>query len=217
MPLIAILRGVKAHEAVSIATTLAASGFACVEVPLSSLEALDSIERMRVACADQLLIGAGTVLSAAQVSAARAAGAQFIVSPSANASVIESAKSQGLAAIPGFLTPTEAFTAIAAGADALKLFPADVATPAMLRSLKAILPDAIPVLPVGGITPSCMSAWVNAGAAGFGIGSALYTAGADAMQVKKRAVAFVDAWQVSRCLGAAGRNACVPHIKLESP
>jgi 2-dehydro-3-deoxyphosphogalactonate aldolase len=195
MPLIAILRGIEPREAVSIAEALHAGGFLCVEVPLNSPDALKSIAKMRAQFEGKLLVGAGTVLNTAEVADAHAAGAEFMVSPNTQPAVIHSTKDRGLLSIPGFLTPSEAFAAIEAGADALKLFPAESASPSVLRALKAVIPKSFPILPVGGITPSNMSAFVEAGAAGFGIGSALYKPGITAASVQERAAAFVNAWQ----------------------
>jgi 2-dehydro-3-deoxyphosphogalactonate aldolase len=194
LPLIAIIRGIEPHEAIPIAMALRAAGFRCLEVPLNSPQALKSIEAMRDHFEGKLLIGAGTVLRVAEVAACRAAGAEFIVSPNTDAPVIAAAKACGLISIPGFLTPSEAFIAINAGADALKLFPAETVTPAVLRALKAVIPKLYPILPVGGISASNMQPWVKAGAAGFGIGSELYKVGTSPQQVQERAASFVSAW-----------------------
>lgn len=194
MPLIAILRGIKPNEAIPIAAALQGAGFLCVEVPLNSPGAHRSIESMRSRFDGKLLIGAGTVLSIVDVSASYTAGAQFIVSPNTNAAVIEATKRHELISIPGSLTPTEAFAAIEAGADALKLFPAENAAPAVLRALRAVIAKPMPIVPVGGITPANLRTWVDAGAAGVGIGSALYSAGNDVSHVQERAVTFVNAW-----------------------
>lgn len=198
MPLIAILRGVQRHEAVAIAEALQVAGFLCVEVPLNAPQAHQSIEAIRSQFDGRLVVGAGTVLSIADVSAAHAAGAQFIVSPNTDAAVISATRERQIVSIPGSFTPTEAFAAIEAGADALKLFPAENSSPAALRALRAVIPRTIPVLPVGSITPSNLATWVVAGAAGVGIGSALYGAGSTAAQVRERAATFVDAWRSSR-------------------
>jgi 2-dehydro-3-deoxyphosphogalactonate aldolase len=194
LPLIAILRGVEPREAVDIAEALSAAGFLCVEVPPNSPNALASISKLRRRFDGRLLIGAGTVLTAAEVAASHQAGAQIAVSPNTNPGVIAAAKGLGLICIPGFATPTEAFTGLAAGADALKLFPAESASPAVVRALKAVLPASLPIFPVGGITTANMAAYLAAGAAGFGIGSAVYTPGASADSVGHRAATFVQAW-----------------------
>lgn len=195
LPLIAILRGVEPREAVAIAEALRLAGLLCVEVPLNSPHALASIGRLRRHFDGRLLIGAGTVLTEAEVAAIHQAGAQLAVSPNTNLGVIAAAKGCDLICVPGFTTPTEALAGAAAGADALKLFPAESAPPAVVRALKAVLPAALPILAVGGITPAKMAAYIAAGAAGFGIGSALYTPGASAAMVGRRAAMFVKAWR----------------------
>lgn len=195
LPLIAILRGLPPKEAPAIAEALMAAGFLCLEVPLNSTLALESITRLRRKFDGALLIGAGTVLTTEQVSKARDAGAEFIVSPNTDIAVIRATKQYGLVSLPGFATPSEAFAASQAGADALKLFPAEAASPVVLGSLKAVLPRMMPVLPVGGITPASMKAYAAVGAAGFGIGSAIYMPGADPQPVRQRAQRYVKAWQ----------------------
>jgi 2-dehydro-3-deoxyphosphogalactonate aldolase len=194
LPLIAILRGVEPHEAVEMAEALSLAGFLCVEVPLNSPNALESISRLRRRFEGRLLIGAGTVLTEPEVAAIHQAGAQIAVSPNTNPGVIAVAKGLGLISVPGFATPTEALAGIAAGADALKLFPAESAPARVVRALKAVLPTSPPIFPVGGITTANMAAYVAAGAGGFGIGSALYTPGASADIVGHRAALFVKAW-----------------------
>lgn len=195
MPLVAILRGIEPHEVIAIATALESAGFRCIEIPLNSPSALESVELLRSRLDAKVLIGAGTVLTTAEVAACKAAGAQFIVSPNSDVKVIDATKEQGLVSIPGFFTCTEAIAAIAAGADALKLFPAENTTPSTLRALKAVLPKSCPILPVGGIQPSSMKAWFEAGAAGFGIGSALYAPGSEQQLVQERATLFAKAWR----------------------
>jgi 2-dehydro-3-deoxyphosphogalactonate aldolase len=195
MPLIAILRGIEPTSVLQVAQILQETGFLCVEIPLNSPDPLVSIAALRKHFGDQLLIGAGTVLSVAQVEDVHSAGAQLVVSPNTNPQVIRVAKARGLVSIPGFATPTEAFAALEAGADALKLFPAEAAPPAALKALKAVLPTQSAVFPVGGIAPQTMSAYFSAGAAGFGIGSALYRHGLATELVRERALAFVTAWR----------------------
>lgn len=198
MPLVAILRGVAPHEAVGIGTALLDAGFVCAEVPLNSPEPTRSIAAMRQAFGERMLVGAGTVLSAADVDAVAAAGAQFVVSPNTNQQVIAAAKRRGLTALPGFLTPTEAFAAIEAGADALKLFPADQAGPAFIKALRAVLPPTLPIFAVGGVDAGQMKAYLGAGATGFGLGSSLYKPGDDAALVAARAHALVNAFRAAR-------------------
>jgi 2-dehydro-3-deoxyphosphogalactonate aldolase len=191
--LVAILRGIRPREAVAVTAALEARGLAIVEVPLNSPDPLASIAALVRAFGDRLLIGAGTVMTEAQVAEIAAAGAKLIVTPHADATVVRAAKRHGLIAVPGFLTPAEAFAMLAAGADALKLFPAEGANPAMLRAMRAVLPPGTMVLPVGGIDASNMAAWRAAGAAGFGIGSAIYKAGDTAETVALKAATLVGA------------------------
>lgn len=191
--LIAILRGVRPDEVLDIAAALEAEGIAIVEVPLNSPSPIESIRRLADACGDRLLIGAGTVMTPAQVGEIAAAGGKLIVTPHANPDIVHAAKSHDLIAVPGFFTPAEAFAMLAAGADALKLFPAEAASPAVLRSLRAVLPPKTAVLPVGGIDASNLSAWLDAGAAGFGIGSSIYRAGDMPQAVAAKARTLVRA------------------------
>lgn len=193
-PLIAILRGIRPEDAAAAAGVLVEAGWTCLEVPLNSPSPLDSIAAMREAVGEAALIGAGTVLSAAEAERAVAAGAGLIVAPNTDPAVITAARRAGAVALPGFFTASEAFAAIAAGATALKLFPADVAGPAALRAMKAVLPTDTPVFAVGGIDPGAMGPWRAAGAAGFGVGSALYQPGIDLGELRTRARAFITAW-----------------------
>jgi 2-dehydro-3-deoxyphosphogalactonate aldolase len=195
LPLIAILRGLTPQDALAVAGALQAAGFLCLEVPLNSPDALQSIAILRAHFGDRLLIGAGTVLSVAEVQSSRDCGAQLIVSPNTAPAVIAATKQSGLLSVPGFATPSEAFIALDSGADALKLFPAEAAPPPVLRAMKAVLPPKVPVLPVGGITPSTMPTYRRAGAAGFGIGSALYSPGTPPERVENRAATFIQAWR----------------------
>jgi 2-dehydro-3-deoxyphosphogalactonate aldolase len=189
--LVAILRGIRPDEAVSITAVLEAHGFAIVEVPLNSPQPLVSIAALVRKFGDRMLIGAGTVMTEAQTAEIATAGGRLIVTPHADAAVVRAAKRLGLLAVPGFFTPTEAFAMLAAGADALKLFPAEGASPAMLRAMRAVLPSGTMVLPVGGIDATNMTAWRNAGAAGFGIGSAIYKPGDTAEIVGAKASALL--------------------------
>jgi 2-dehydro-3-deoxyphosphogalactonate aldolase len=197
LPLVAILRGLKPDEAVEIGETLVEAGFLCLEVPLNSPQPLDSIRRLRDALGDRAIVGAGTVLSPRAVQDVADAGGQIIISPNSNPAVIAATKAAGLISFPAFFTPTEAFAAIDAGADALKLFPAETAGPATLKAIKAVLPPAAPVFPVGGVDPRNLAAWRAAGANGFGLGSALYKPGQTAAQVGAAAQAFVAAWRAA--------------------
>jgi len=176
-PLVAILRGVRPQEASAIAAALQAAGIAIVEVPLNSPDPLASIAMLARDFGARLLIGAGTVMTEQQVADVARAGGQLIVTPHADAAITRAAKAHGLIAVPGFFTPAEAFAMLAAGADALKLFPAEAASPAVLRALRAVLPAEAAVLPVGGIDAGSIPAWRAAGAAGFGVGSAIYRPG----------------------------------------
>ncbi len=186
-PLVAILRGVKPEEVEAIAAALEANGIAIVEVPLNSPDPLESIARLARGFGARLLIGAGTVMTPTQVREIAAAGGRLIVTPHADPRVTHAAKQHGLLAVPGFFTPAEAFAMLEAGADGLKLFPAEAASPAVLRSLRAVLPPGTAVLPVGGIDASNMAGWRAAGAAGFGIGSAIYKPGDSAETVAAKA------------------------------
>jgi 2-dehydro-3-deoxyphosphogalactonate aldolase len=190
-PLVAILRGIRPEEAVPVAAALEAAGFAIVEVPLNSPDPLASIAALVREFGERMLIGAGTVMTGAQVGQIAAAGGALIVTPHADAAVVRAAKRSGLLAVPGFFTPAEAFAMLAAGADALKLFPAEGASPAMLRAMRAVLPPGTMVLPVGGIDASNMAAWRAAGAAGFGIGSAVYKPGDTPGMVGAKALALL--------------------------
>jgi 2-dehydro-3-deoxyphosphogalactonate aldolase len=192
-PLIAILRGVRPDEVEAIGDALEAAGIAIIEVPLNSPDPLASIARLAARFGARLLIGAGTVMTPAQVADIAAAGGRLIVTPHADAAVVREAKARGLVSCPGFFTPTEAFAMLAAGADALKLFPAEAATPAVLRSLRAVLPSGTRVLPVGGIDATNMRPWLDAGAAGFGIGSSIYRAGDSAETVAAKAARLLAA------------------------
>ena len=173
-PLVAILRGIEPKEAVDIATILAETGFCIVEVPLNSPEPYASIVRLSKRFGHQMLVGAGTVTDPEQVPKVADAGGRIIVMPHADERIVEAAKRQNLYAVPGFSTPSEGFRMIHAGADAIKLFPAEAYPPKVLKAMRAVLPKEIPILPVGGITPDSMKDYWNAGADGFGLGSALY-------------------------------------------
>lgn len=192
-PLVAILRGLTPGEAAAVGDAITESGFSLLEVPLNSPDPLVSIELMRQRF-PQALVGAGTVLTAQQVRDVQAVGGELIVSPNFNAEVVAEAARLGMVCLPGVITPTEAFAALNAGATGLKLFPAELASPAVVKALLAVLPKGTPLMPVGGITPHNMGDWRAAGAAGFGIGSALYKPGKDAAEVRDDALAFMAAW-----------------------
>jgi 2-dehydro-3-deoxyphosphogalactonate aldolase len=197
-PLIAILRGVTPDEVVAVGEALFDAGFRLIEVPLNSPEPLMSITRLAQAFAGRAVIGAGTVLHALEVTAVRKAGGTMIISPNTNGEVIAATRKDGLVSLPGIATPSEAFAALEAGATALKLFPAEGASPAVLKAIRAVLPAGVRVFPVGGITSDSMAAWLKAGAAGFGIGSALYSPGLTPDDVAGRAHAFVAGWKRAR-------------------
>jgi 2-dehydro-3-deoxyphosphogalactonate aldolase len=192
-PLIAILRGVHPQEVTGIAGAVASEGIAIVEVPLNSPQPLDSIHRLAQTFGERLLIGAGTVTTPGEVAEVAAAGGRLIVTPHADATIVRAVRTKDLIAIPGFFTPAEAFAMLGAGAHALKLFPAEAASPTVVRALRAVLPPRTVVLPVGGIDASNMAGWLTAGAAGFGIGSAIYRPGDTAGSVAAKAAALVAA------------------------
>ena len=190
-PLIGIIRGVTPDEVEAVGQAIFDAGIRIIEIPLNSPDPLKSIERLSARLGDRALIGAGTVLMAEEVPNVRAAGGAIIVSPSTNAEVIAATVAEGLVSCPGFFTPSEAFAAIAAGATALKLFPAEGASPAMLKALLAVIPRGVPVLAVGGIKPDNMRPWLDAGAAGFGLGGGLYQPGQSADETAKKARAYL--------------------------
>lgn len=194
LPLVAILRGLTPAEAPAVGDAIVDAGFRLLEVPLNSPQPLESIALLRQRF-PQALVGAGTVLNAQQVREVHAAGGELIVAPNFNAEVIAEAARLGLVSLPGVMTPTEAFGALAAGATGLKLFPAELASPAVVKALLAVLPKGTPLMPVGGITPDNMEAWRAAGSAGFGIGSALYKPGKSPAAVREDALRFAAAFQ----------------------
>ncbi|WP_319411678.1 2-dehydro-3-deoxy-6-phosphogalactonate aldolase [uncultured Cohaesibacter sp.] len=192
-PLVAILRGLAPEEALGMGQCLIDSGFTMIEVPLNSPRPFESISILQESFGRRALIGAGTVLSREAVDGVAAAGGKLIVMTHCNTDVISYAKSVGLYCVPGIATPTEAFAALDAGADALKLFPAENAAPAVVKAMLAVLPKATRILPVGGIAPDNMADYWAAGAAGFGLGSALYKPGMSTEQVGANARAFIEA------------------------
>lgn len=192
-PLVAILRGLKPDEALAVGQALVDAGWRLIEVPLNSPDPLASIASLARQF-PQALVGAGTVLEPAQVAAVQQAGGKLIVSPNFNEAVVREAVRLGMVCLPGVMTATEAFAALAAGATGLKLFPAEMITPAVVKALRAVLPPDTVVLPVGGITASNMAAYAAAGANGFGMGSALFKPGKTAAQVAQSAQEFLAAW-----------------------
>jgi 2-dehydro-3-deoxyphosphogalactonate aldolase len=195
LPLVAILRGLPPEDTPAIGGALVDAGFRLLEVPLNSPEPFRSIRLLADAFAGRVLVGAGTVIDAADIGRLADAGGRLCVMPHGDPMVIRAAKRQGLVCLPGVATPSEAFAALAAGADGLKLFPAEVLPPVVLKAWLAVLPKGTRVYPVGGITPDTMAAYRAAGAAGFGLGSALYRPGMTAAEVAATAAAFARAWR----------------------
>ncbi|MFC5476544.1 2-dehydro-3-deoxy-6-phosphogalactonate aldolase [Paraherbaspirillum soli] len=196
--LIAILRGVQPDEVAAVGLALYEAGFRVIEVPLNSPAPFDSIRILRASLAADCVVGAGTVLTPAHVDAVKAAGGTVIVMPHSDAAVIAAAKQAGLACAPGVATVTEAFAALAAGADVLKMFPAEQLGPSVIKAWRAVIPAEVALIPVGGITPENLAALVDAGASGFGLGSALYQPGLTAAQVARNAGRFVAAWRATQ-------------------
>jgi len=189
-PLVAILRGLKPEEAIAMGEAIVGNGIPVLEVPLNSPQPLESIRLLAEHFGENALVGAGTVIDPADVARIAAVGGRLIVTPHADPAVTRAAKEHGLLAVPGFFTPTEAFSLLAAGADGLKLFPAEAASPAVLKAMLAVLPKGTPILPVGGIGVTNMEPWKAAGAAGFGIASALFKPGDAPADVAERAKAL---------------------------
>jgi 2-dehydro-3-deoxyphosphogalactonate aldolase len=193
-PLVAILRGIRPEEAAAAFDALAAAGIGLIEVPLNSPEPLKTIAALAERAGSRAIVGAGTVLTVAEVTAVAAAGGRMIVSPNRDDAVIRATKAAGLDSYPGVFTATEALGAIAAGADALKFFPADLLGVNGIKALTAILPKEIPLLAVGGVDASNIAAFLKAGVTGFGIGSSLYKPGISAEEIGERARAMVEAY-----------------------
>jgi len=192
-PLVAILRGVQPAEVESIGFALERAGVRIVEVPLNSPSPLESISILSRCFGSQMLVGAGTLTRPAQVAEVAAAGGKLIVTPHADLSIVRAAKEAALFALPGFFNPTEAFALLEAGADGIKLFPAEVLGPAMLKALRAVLPKSAIVIPVGGVDAQQVAPWMNAGALGLGVGSSIYKPGDDARTVEAKAQALMAA------------------------
>jgi len=195
LPLIAILRGLKPENAEAVGHALVEAGFRIIEVPLNSPEPFRSIEILAKTMPRNVLVGAGTVLDPEQVNGIRDVGGRLIVMPHADLDVIRRAKQQDLICTPGVATPTEAFAALKAGADAIKIFPAEAVPPAVVKAWRAVLPKDALVVPVGGIKPDTMKPYVDAGANGFGLGSALFTPGMPVEEIGRNARSFAAAWQ----------------------
>ena len=190
-PLIAIVRGLTPDAAEAIGDAIYEGGIRIIEVPLNSPDPLESIEKLAKRFGDRMLVGAGTVLDPADVARVQKAGGRLIVSPETNIEVIAASAAAGLVASPGYFTPSEAFSAIRAGAAALKLFPAEGASPALLKAHLAVLPKGMPMMIVGGIKPDNMQPWIEAGATGFGLGSGLYKPGQTAAETVEKTRAYV--------------------------
>ncbi|WP_019141041.1 2-dehydro-3-deoxy-6-phosphogalactonate aldolase [Noviherbaspirillum massiliense] len=190
-PLVAILRGLTVKDAESVGQILFSAGFRLLEVPLNREGALDTIRVLRRIASENALVGGGTMLTKKDVDLVKEAGGQLMVSPNCEPEVISHAVELGLIALPGVATPTEAFRALDAGAQALKLFPAEMIPPVAVKAMRSVLPPDVPLLPVGGIKPESMSSYVAAGATGFGIGSQLYKPGVDAEALRQMAKNFM--------------------------
>jgi 2-dehydro-3-deoxyphosphogalactonate aldolase len=190
-PLIGIIRGVTPGEAEAIGEAIFDAGIRIIEVPLNSPDPLNSIQKLAAKFGERALVGAGTVFTPANVEDVQAVGGRLIVSPHVNIAVIRAAAAANLVCCPGYFTPSEAFAALDAGATALKLFPAEGASPAVLKAQRAVIPSDVPVFVVGGIGPDNMQPWLDAGATGFGLGSGLYKPGQSAAETAEKARAYV--------------------------
>jgi 2-dehydro-3-deoxyphosphogalactonate aldolase len=196
--IIAILRGVTPDEAINVGDALYAAGIRIVEVPLNSPDPFTSITKLAKHFGSKMVVGAGTVLSVQDVNQLKETGGTISVSPDCNPETISRAIQLGLDPLPGVFTPTEAFTAIRAGAQHLKLFPAEVASPQTVKAWRAVLPKHVQVHAVGGVTPSNMTEWLACGVSGFGIGSSLYKQGMSISAVSESATTLVKAWKVAK-------------------
>lgn len=203
MPLVAVLRGITPSEVAAVGQALWAAGFRVMEVTLNSPEPFDSIARLRAAVPQAAVVGAGTVLQADEVAKVKAAGGELIVAPDFCVAVAQATQTQGLAYLPGVVTPSEAFAALRAGAHGLKFFPSDMVPPEAIKALRAVLPPNSWTLAVGGITPNKMAAYLQAGASGFGTGSNLYAPGRAVADVAERAAGLVRALRVAQTQSSA--------------
>jgi 2-dehydro-3-deoxyphosphogalactonate aldolase len=192
-PLVAIIRGVTPEEAIEVGEAIFEAGIRIIEVPLNSPDPIASIARLAERFGDRALVGAGTVLDPDDVTRVADAGGRLIVSPNTHVPVIEATVAAGMVSSPGFYTPSDAFDALRAGAHALKFFPAEAASPQVVKALKAVLPPEVPLLVVGGVTPETVAPWLAAGADGFGLGSGVYRPGQDPGTVGRQAAAYVAA------------------------
>ncbi|HJR82392.1 MAG TPA: 2-dehydro-3-deoxy-6-phosphogalactonate aldolase [Sphingomicrobium sp.] len=192
-PLVAIIRGVTPAEAEAVASALYDGGIRIIEVPLNSPRPLESIRIIANAFGDRTLVGAGTVLDPEDVAKVKGAGGRLIVSPNTDIPVIEAAVAAGMVSSPGYFTPSEAFDAILAGAHTIKLFPAEAASPKVVKAQKAVLPKDVPLIVVGGVTPESIPDWLDGGANGFGLGGGLYKPGQDVRATLEKARAYVTA------------------------
>ena len=197
LPLVAILRGLQPERAADVARVLFDAGFRVLEVPLNRTGAIAAIAAIVPLAPADAVIGAGTVLDIAQVDAVGDTGATLVVSPHFDAAVVRRARERGMRAVPGVFTASEAFAAWGAGADALKIFPAEAMTHAGLTGLTTVLPPGLPLWPVGGIVPDNIAAWRRAGATGFGLGGGLFKPELSVLEIAARAKAYVDAWRAS--------------------
>jgi 2-dehydro-3-deoxyphosphogalactonate aldolase len=192
-PLIAIIRGVTPGEAVEIGHALFEGGIRIIEVPLNSPDPLASIRAIASSLGDRALVGAGTVLTPEDVHRVRDSGGRIVVSPNMNPAVIRATLKAGMVSSPGIFTPSEAFAALDAGAHTLKLFPAEAASPKVMKSMRAVLPKDVPFLVVGGVTPESVPGWMDAGADGFGLGGGLYKPGQSPQETLQKARSYVEA------------------------
>ena len=197
-PLIAILRGLHPDEAVAVGEALVAAGITILEVPLNSPEPYDSIGKLASALKGSAVVGAGTVYRRTEVDRVEQSGGTLIVSPNANPEVIAHAKSLGLVSAPGFLTPTEAISALDSGADLLKIFPGELMSPHGVKALNAILPKGSRMVLVGGVSEASFANYAATPLAGYGIGSALFAPGVSPVEVGRRAARFIEAYRESR-------------------